>query len=479
MRIGEEIAEDLCYLLMEVFQLPLVSKLRSRFRWPQARRVLRFGALTVLALAALAFVGGAASAAPRPTFYVDGSTVWCSDSTRSGSAARPFCTIGAAAARASAGATVKIATGTYREGVAVRASGTARRPIVFTPVRGAKVVMTGGKNGFSLTGVDWIRINGFTITHTTDYGISVSNASHVTLSNNRIRYSGQPAVGRAQYGIRLGHVTHSLIAGNIIDHNTNSGIALVDGSTQNDVTGNESFANAKQFERAATGILLFAAPGNIVRRNVGHDNEDSGIELDRSPDNVVSNNVSYDNGDHGVDITDGSERTRVLANSIYGNVTAGINVEGSMGATIANNISVQNGVDSPRTSSNIRVDAASVPGSSLDYDIVYVDGGQAVLLVWNSVSYRSLAALQTKGQELHGIDTDPRWKDRARGDFHLTARSPAIDSASSSIRSQPKADINRTRRTDDPATPNTGAGPRLYDDRGAFEYRARRPTASS
>src|SRR5204863_3623091 len=243
-----------------------------------------------------------------------------------------------------------------------------------------------------------------------------------------------------------------LVKGNIVDHNTNSGIALVDGSTQNTVTGNETFANAKQFERAAAGIRLYASSGNIVTRNVSHDNEDSGIELDRSGDNLVSNNLSYDNGDHGIDVTGGSERARVLANSIYGNVTAGINVEGaSMGVTIANNISVQNGVGSPRTPSNIRVDTSSVPGSSLDYDIVYVDGGRAILLVWNSVAYTSLAALQAKGQELHGIASDPRWTDATRGNIHLTAVSPAIDSATSLLRYQPTADINRTRRTDDPA----------------------------
>jgi parallel beta-helix repeat protein len=429
-----------------------------------------------LAACGLAFAGGAVSAAPRSTFYVDDSTARCSDSTRSGSKAEPFCTIGAAAARASAGVTVKVAAGIYRERVVIRASGTGAKPIVFSPVRGATVLITGQKNGFSINGVSWIHINGFTITHTGEYGISVSHASHVTLSNNRVRYAGQPSDGRAKYGIRLGDVTHSLVVGNTVDHNTNAGIALVDGSTQNEITGNHSFGNAKLFERAASGIRLYASPENTVTRNVSRDNEDSGIELDRSDGNVVSNNVSYRNGDHGVDVTAGSRETRVLANTIYANVTAGINVEGgSTGVTVANNISVQNGVDSPRTASNIRVDAASVPGTSVDYDLVHVDGGREVLLIWNSVGYSSLVLFQlTTGQELHGLDVDPRWKDRAAGNFQLAVRSPAIDSATSAVRRQPRADINGKRRTDDPATPNTGVGPRLYDDRGAFEYRPRR-----
>jgi parallel beta-helix repeat protein len=465
-----------CYLVHDVFQLPLVLIRKPPSREPRVLGVRRFAAGAALAACVLASAGGAASAAPHSTFYVDGSTAWCSDSTRSGSRHEPFCTIGAAAVRASAGVTVKIAAGIYRERVVVEASGTGAKPIVFSPVRGATVVITGQKNGFSINGGSWIHINGFTVNHTAEYGISVSHASHITLSNNRVRYAGQPWRGHAKYGIRLRDVTRSLVIGNTVDHNTNAGIALVDGSAQNEITGNHSFDNAKLFERGASGIRLYASPGNTITRNVSHDNEDSGIELDRSDANLVSNNVSYRNGDHGIDVTSGSRQTRILANTIYGNVTAGINFEGgSIGATVANNISVQNGVNSPRTASNIRVDAASVPGTSVDYDLVHVDGDGDLLLIWNSKGYRSLAEFQLRtGQELHGFDVDPRWKDRAAGNFHLAPRSPAIDSATSAVRRQPRADIDGTRRTDDPATPNTGVGPRLYDDRGAFEYRPRR-----
>jgi len=237
------------------------------------------------------------------------------------------------------------------------------------------------------------------------------------------------------------------------------------------VKGNRSFGNSKLFERAAAGIRLYASHANTVDRNISYDNEDSGIELDKSHDNVVSNNISYQNGDHGIDVTAGSSGTRIVANTIYGNLTAGINVEGgSTGVTVANNISVENGIDSPRTDSNIRVDAASVSGTSIDYDLVYLGGGEH-FLIWNSVGYRSLAAFQAAtGQELHGIEADPKWRNRAAFNFHLAARSPAIDSASSRVLGQPGADIKGTRRTDDPATPNTGVGPRQYDDRGAFEF---------
>ena len=129
---------------------------------------------------------------------------------------------------------------------------------------------------------------------------------------------------------------------------------------------------------------------------------------------------------------------RLIANSVYKNVTAGINVEGSStGATIANNISVDNGIASPRTRSNIRVDSASTSGTTMDYDLVYLSSPD-VMLIWNSVNYTSLAAFKSAtGQETHGIQADPKWASPGAGDFHLTAGSPAIDSANSGASGQP------------------------------------------
>ena len=106
------------------------------------------------------------------------------------------------------------------------------------------------------------------------------------------------------------------------------------------------------YQRAASGIRLYASPGNTVSANITHDNEDSGIEFDAgSNNNLVFNNVIYSNGDHGID-NQPSTGSGIIANTVYKNVTAGINVEGgSTGVTIANNISMDNGIASPRTHS--------------------------------------------------------------------------------------------------------------------------------
>ena len=88
----------------------------------------------------------------------------------------------------------------------------------------------------------------------------------------------------------------------------------------------------------------------------------------------------------------------------------------------------------------------------MDYDLVYLSAPD-VILIWNSVNYTSLAAFQSAtGQETHGIQADPKWTSPNGGDFHLTAGSPAIDSANSGASGQPSADADGNPRLDDPAT---------------------------
>ena len=433
------------------------------------RKVIRSAAC---ALFAIAVVLGMAPQPPAlatspATLYVDGSNPNCSN-TGTGTQSLPFCTIGAAAGKVVAGQTVQVAGGTYNEKVTIPQSGTSSAPIVFTAAPG--VTVTGQSNGFVLSGRSWVTINGFSVTNTSDYGINVSSSSSITISNNHVSYSGSQVSGLTRGGIRLSGSTDSLIVGNTSDHNSYAGIMVVGGSTRNEVRGNTTFNNAQGFERAAPGIRLYASPGNVVDNNISHDNEDSGIEAyPGSNDSLIYNNVSYSNGDHGIDDY-GTTGQRVIGNTVYDNVTAGINLEGSStGGTIENNICVDNGINSPRTHSDIRVENGSTAGTVVDHNVVYLTTPDT-LLIWSSVSYKTLAAFQTaSGQMLNGINADPKWRNPASADFHLTAGSPAIDSADSGVSGWPATDLEGNSRYDEPNTPNTGVGPRTYDDQGAYE----------
>ena len=140
---------------------------------------------------------------------------------------------------------------------------------------------------------------------------------------------------------------------------------------------------------------------------------------------------------------------------------------------------------------NIRVDAQSQDGTTLDYNLYYLSpaNGGTVQVIWQGFSsFTSLAAFKTavSGQETHGLQANPLLTAPAVpgerppaapfnvavhvGDYHLTAGSPAIDSANSNAPSEPLLDIEGSARIDDPATANTGAGTRTYDDRGAYEF---------
>jgi hypothetical protein len=70
----------------------------------------------------------------------------------------------------------------------------------------------------------------------------------------------------------------------------------------------------------------------------------------------------------------------------------------------------------------------------------------------------------------HTFGADPRFVDAANGDFHLRSDSPAIDAATTLLPGWDKLDADGFIRTDQPATPNTGAGPVPFADRGALEY---------
>lgn len=414
--------------------------------------------------------------------HVDKSNTSCTN-TGSGSVTAPYCTIQAAASAAQPGDTVLVASGTYTESVTVNHSGVQGWPITLAPEPGASVTVSGQGHAFTVSGTtttptSWIRITGFNVTGTSQSGIYLKYGSYITLDGNHVSYSGQPVIGYIAQGIYLLNTTDSLVLGNTTDHNSDAGIYASTGTTRVEFRGNTSFANARQYTRAAPGIDI-RAPGNTVDGNRSYGNEDSGIQLyNGAAETVVFNNLSYNNGDHGIDVLT-SINSVIVSNSVYNNGTAGINIEGSStspssGATVRNNISVDNALTSSTTHGDIRVDVNSTAGTTIDYDMLYLRSS-GIMVTWGAKLYTTLSALAiATGMETHGLDNqtggNPKWVDASSGDFHLQAGSKAIDSAASDAPDQPWTDFDGQQRVDDPATPNSGVGPRTYDDRGALEF---------
>jgi parallel beta-helix repeat protein len=431
------------------------------------RRVTRSVVLAISAAALLLLPLPTAHALPM-VLYVDNGNPNCSNSGP-GSSDQPFCTIGAGASVATAGQTVQVASGSYAENVTARRSGSPGAPINFTAAGGV-TVGSGMTHGFTVSSRSWVVVDGFTVSDTSSDGIYVANSSNITISGNHVSNSGEPASDLVARGIKLSGSNDSTVSGNIADHNSEAGIYVTSGSARNQIVGNITAYNARGYTRAAAGIDV-RSPGNTIANNVSHHNEDTGIQFYTGAGNeLVVNNVCYDNGDHGIDNLNTSNQM-IVGNTVYRNVTAGINLEGSSsGGTVVNNISVDNGINSLRTKSNIRVDSNSISGTTVDSNLVYLTQA-STMYIWGTTSYTSLSAFRAAtGQEAYGLQAAPSWRSADSGDFHLNAGSPGIDAADSGVSGQQPIDAEGHSRVDDPATTNTGLGPRPYDDRGAYEF---------
>lgn len=425
------------------------------------------------------------TAAHATTLNVDNSNPRCSNHKRGNV---PFCAIGAAAKVAKAGDTVIVAAGVYQEQVVPQHSGTVDQPIVFTNAKGGSVSIAGKGCGFKISDRQWITVKNFVISDTDSYGVQVERSSHIVLDHLHVTRTGQPIKGAlamgwsyiqaavglkrgpsTRKGIYLKEVTDSVVQQNIVEGNSDSGIFLGAGTKRVHVVGNTVSHNARGYPRAASGIEFWDSSENVIEANIIFDNEDSGVQVrGGSHDNYIVNNVIYRNGDHGIDLSN-ALRHRIVANTLYRNLSAGINIERTPNTIVSNNITVDNGAK--KSHANIQIDGDSLEGTTLDYDLVYMSM-PARQIVWGSQSFKSLQKYTVAtGFEKHGVEANPKFVDPAAGDFRLRQDSPAIDSAHSGIDGALKTDIALEQRSDVRTIANTGTGPRTYDDRGAHEYR--------
>ena len=438
------------------------------------------------------------------THYVDNTNPNCSNITQIGTLAVPFCTISRGALKAVAGDTVMVLAGSYPETI-YPSSGSAGSPITYranpgVTLTGKPGTLTANYSAFALSGIGYVVIDGFHITRTSGNGIYADGSNHLTIINNHISLAGTSSIYQAyEEGIYLRNTTTTLVSGNITEHNSCIGIRVVLGGS-NVIDGNESFSNYSAIETDSAGIELTGSSGNTITNNKVYANQDSGINIAAhsngtvSSNNMITGNLSYGNGDHGIDNYNAPYST-VVANTVQGNGTVGINFEGvgtgSHHAIVLNNISVGNGVQPPAGSfgGNMRVDTLSIEGTSLDFNL-YDREDATVQIMYGTQAYASLLAFHAvnPGQDVNSLEGNPYFVqpvasilrdpnpsirpeiDETIGDYHMTAGSPAIDSANADAASQPTTDLDDNARVDDPLTANRGWGVRSYDDRGAYEY---------
>ena len=164
-----------------------------------------------------------------------------------------------------------------------------------------------------------------------DAGVLISEASRNVVRFNALR-------GSADAGIILSTVGDSLVKANTIAGAGDAGIVLRLGSSGNRVIDNHADHSSD------AGIFVGDGDGNVVRGNVLPANT-TGIELSGGQRNVVEFNEVRASLGTGIELA-GSAHNTVFGNTTTGNLQAGIAVDdGSLANEVAGNEASQSGGD--------------------------------------------------------------------------------------------------------------------------------------
>jgi hypothetical protein len=420
------------------------------------------------------------------------------DDAGPGTKDRPWRTIGHAADALLAGQTVYIRSGTYRERVQPRRSGTATAPITYAAypgeaplIDGDGITLPADQAGlFEIRGLGHIRVSGLRIANArpdaNSNGILVIGGSHhIVLDGNHVRDTRSSGIG-------VWDSRNVVIKGNEIVRACSGGSQeslTVAGTDTFEVVGNTIRDTGPDKE----GIdAKDGSTNGMIRGNLVHDVPAVGIYIDawdEATSNIeVSGNTVHHIGSIGIAVA--SEMggllsdIRIVNNVVHHSGFAGIAVTRNgptdqphpmAGITIVNNTTWRNGdpwgggiaIDDPEARdvvvrNNIASDNRSfqvslstdVPAGRVTVDHDLIDG------------YRGdVEDGEIRGEQF--VQGDPRFRDAAGGDFHLGAGSPAIDAGSAT--DAPATDLDGRARP-------SGAG----FDIGAYEVVASvRPTVTA
>ncbi|MBM0226032.1 right-handed parallel beta-helix repeat-containing protein [Micromonospora sp. ATA51] len=377
-----------------------------------------FAGLTALALAGGTLLGTAAPAqAADPTvLYVKQTATACSD-TGPGTVEQPFCTIGAAAAVVTAGQTVDVGGGNYRERVTIANSGTPDQPIVFrSGSSNSNASLIGPTAGFAITSQHDIRIERFQATGSVAVpALDIRDASHIEVENGTFTVSDNatvPAVrlaGVTQSSLKRGYIGgRTLDAGVTMDAAT-TGVSLI----SLNLTGRTWYDSADR----SVGVRV-AGPGNTILNNTVDGFGGAAISVEAgATDTVVVNNQITGSFGYGIH-NHGATGTAITNNTVKGHCLDGIRVDGtSAKVSVQNNLlAAYNPLNTnscgPSASGRVELGIydAAVGDTAVDYNNAddYYSSSPATY-AWNGSRMGLSAFRAASGQAAHDLETgDPR-----------------------------------------------------------------------
>ena len=307
-----------------------------------------------------------------------------------GTSERPWRNVQRAFDRLRPGERALVRAGTYEEDLVMRRAGTARAPITVVAAPRERVILrpaSASGDTYAVrfrSGAAYVRFGGFTIElarGTSSTDVYFEgSAHHIELLRNDIRYS-------QDQGIFAEDSTRNLhLVGNHIHHN---------------------------------------GRGHVSGQHQSH-----GIYLE-GRDHLVANNVIHDHPfGFGIQIYPANQGTIVVHNTIVSSALGAIVVGGDEGV---GNITIRNNVLAFNRGLGVRADRDCPTGPvAVDTNVIFGNAGGAV-------DGRCGRIRATRN-----INSDPRFVSRARRNFDLAPRSPALDRARSDF--SLRSDVRGRRR---------------------------------
>jgi hypothetical protein len=283
-----------------------------------------------------------------------------------------------------------VRTGTYEQDLVMRRAGTARAPITVLAAPGARVVLRPASSSGDTyairfrSGAAFVRFGGFVIElarGTSSTNVYFEGSAHdIELTRNEIRFS-------QDQGIFAEDSTRSLhIVGNRIHHN---------------------------------------GRGHVSGQHQSH-----GIYIE-GRDHLLANNVIHDHPyGFGIQIYPANRHTVVVHNTVVGSALGGIVVGGDEGV---GDITIRNNILAFNRGLGVRADRDCPTGPvPIDTNVIFGNTG-------GSVDGRCGMI-----RAFRNVNADPRFVSRARRNYELGPRSPALNRARSDY--SPPTDARGRRR---------------------------------
>ncbi|WP_433284309.1 PKD domain-containing protein [Micromonospora sp. CA-244673] len=423
---------------------------------------------SVAGLTALVLTGGSplsfttpAQAADATVLYVRQTSTACSD-TGAGTLAQPYCSIAPAVARVTAGQTVDVGQGTYPERITIASSGTPDQPVTILNSAGSAATLSGPSAGFVVDGKHDIVLQNLRVSNAVDVpALDLRDASGITIQGG---YYAMAATGTTP-AVRLSGVTRSAVKqANVKGSSLVGGLALDAATTGVEVRSAivTSIANESSADHGA-GIQVDGPDNSILSSNVfGFAAAGIALGPDAAGTQVVNNQLSGGGG-FGL-LNHGATRTAITNNTIQYHCLDGIRVDAaSTGVSVQNNVLTGNGQND-----ELNCDPANAPTAEIG---LYDDAGQQTVVDYNNTSHGFMPSgtnYSLNGTRM-GLAAFRSASGQAAHDKEGTTIRDREDSANSAAPAYPATDKTGAARADNPAAPNTGAGPVTYADRGATE----------